>query len=115
MDWIKLINLLKGHRVFLQTHNFPDPDSLASAYGLQMFLKAHGVESTICYAGEIEKNSTKKMMEAFRINAYKIDDIPDMNEKDYIVIFTDYHNHRDFYRMCCRGYIHKRCADSGGL
>lgn len=85
MDWIKLINLLKGHRVFLQTHNFPDPDSLASAYGLQMFLKAHGVESTICYAGEIEKNSTKKMLEAFRINALKIDEIPDMNEKDYIV------------------------------
>ncbi len=85
MDWLKLVHLLKGHKVYLQTHDFPDPDSLASAYGLQMFLKAHGIESTICHAGEIEKNSTKKMIDAFRIKAYKTEDIPDMNEFDYIV------------------------------
>lgn len=85
MDWLKLIELLKGHKVYLQTHNFPDPDALASAYGLQVFLRAHGVESTICYAGEIEANSTKKMLEVFQIEALEIDDIPDMKETDYIV------------------------------
>ena len=51
MDWLKLVNLLKGHKVYLQTHNFPDPDALASAFGMQVFLRAHGVESTICYSG----------------------------------------------------------------
>lgn len=85
MDWLKLIELLKGHNVYLQTHNFPDPDALASAYGLQVFLRAHGVDSTICYAGEIEANSTKKMIEVFQIEALEIDDIPDMKETDYIV------------------------------
>lgn len=85
MVWRKLIDLLKGHVVYLQTHNFPDPDALASAFGLQVFLKANGVESTICYAGKIEKNSTKKMMEDFGIVAVNIDDIPEMKEEDYIV------------------------------
>lgn len=85
MDWKKLVELLKGHIVFLQTHNFPDPDALASAYGMQMFLNAHGVKSTICYAGKIDKSSTKKMLEEFQIEAVNIDDIPDMAEQDYIV------------------------------
>lgn len=85
MDWLKLVSLLKGHKVYLQTHNFPDPDALASAYGMQVFLRAHGVESTICYAGEVEANSTKKMMEVFQIDAHEIDDIHDMKPEDYIV------------------------------
>lgn len=85
MDWLKLITLLKGHKVYLQTHNFPDPDALASAYGMQVFLRAHGVESTICYSGEVEKNSTKKMLDVFHIEAYEIDDIKDMTAEDYIV------------------------------
>lgn len=85
MDWLKLVSLLKGHKVYLQTHNFPDPDALASAYGMQVFLHAHGVESTICYAGEVEANSTKKMMEVFQIDACEIDDIHDMKPEDYIV------------------------------
>ena len=85
MDYQKLVKLLKGHRVFLQTHNFPDPDALASAYGMQMFLKAHGVKTTICYAGKIEKNSTRKMIDEFSIEVVHIDDIKDMKEEDYIV------------------------------
>lgn len=85
MKWKQLIDVLKGKRVFLQTHNFPDPDALASAYGMQVFLKANGIASTICYAGNIEKNSTKRMMEKFRIFAVQSADLSDMTEKDYIV------------------------------
>lgn len=85
MNYQKLVNLLKGHKVYLQTHNFPDPDALASAFGMQVFLKAHNVETTICYAGKIEKNSTKRMIEEFGIEAVHIDDIKNMSELDYIV------------------------------
>lgn len=81
----ELVDLLRGHKVYLQTHNFPDPDALASAYGMQMFLKAHKVNAIICYAGKIEKNSTKRMIEEFGIEAVLIDDICDMSEQDYIV------------------------------
>lgn len=85
MKWERLITLLKNHTVYLQTHNFPDPDALASAHGLRMFLKAYDVDSVICYAGNIEKNSTKHMMEEFGIEAVHIDDLQDMREDDYIV------------------------------
>lgn len=85
MGYQKLVELLKGHKVFLQTHNFPDPDALASAFGMQVFLKAHGVKTTICYAGKIEKNSTKRMIDEFGIEAVYIDDIKDMSKEDYIV------------------------------
>lgn len=85
MNWRKLIELLKGHTVYLQTHNFPDPDALAAAFGMQVFLKANGVETTICYAGNIEKNSTKRMIEEFGIKAVHIDCLPHMVEEDYIV------------------------------
>lgn len=85
MDWRRLINLLKGHVVYLQTHNFPDPDALAAAFGMQVFLNANGITSTICYAGNVEKNSTKRMMEEFGIKAVNIDQLPHMAKEDYIV------------------------------
>ncbi len=85
MEWKRFIDLLKDHMVYLQTHNFPDPDALASAYGMQNFLTAHGVDSVICYAGNIEKNSTKRMIEEFGIEAVHIDDLEHMAESDYIV------------------------------
>lgn len=85
MDWRQLVDLLKGHVVYLQTHNFPDPDALASAYGMQVFLKANGVPSTICYAGNVEKNSTKRMMQEFGIKALHIEELSHMQETDYIV------------------------------
>ena len=81
----KLFDLLYGHRVFVQTHDYPDPDALASAHGLKVLLKAKGIDSVICYAGTIEKNSTKRMLEQFQIEAFHIDDIHDMREDDYII------------------------------
>ena len=33
-DFLRLAELCRGHTVFLQTHNFPDPDAIASAYGV---------------------------------------------------------------------------------
>lgn len=85
MDWRKLIQLLKGHKVYIQTHNYPDPDAMASGFGLQVFLKQHGIESTMCYDGKIEKLNTKRMLDVFQFEINNIEDIPDMSETDYIV------------------------------
>ncbi len=86
MNPLDLVELLKGHRVFIQTHNFPDPDAIASGFGLQYFLKVHGVESDICYDGKIDKLSTKKMFDVFGISAKSKEDIVDMKAEDYIVV-----------------------------
>lgn len=85
MDWKKLVEILKGHKVYIQTHNYPDPDAMASGLGLQVFLKQHGVESTMCYDGKIEKLSTKRMLDVFQFEIYNIEDISDMSATDYIV------------------------------
>ena len=86
MDPKKLVNLISGHRTFIQTHNFPDPDALASALGLQNFLRYYGVETTICYDGKIDKLSTKRMLINFRIKIFSIHEITDMSEDDYIIM-----------------------------
>lgn len=81
----QLIELLRGHRVFLQTHNFPDPDAISSAFGLQSFLRYYGVESTVCYVGSIDRFNTRKMMDTFGIEIYSYDTLPKMSYDDYIV------------------------------
>lgn len=86
MDPRKMIHILEGHRIFIQTHNFPDPDALASALGLQHFLKHYGIETSICYDGEIDKLSTKRMISTFHMDISPIHEITDMNEMDYIVM-----------------------------
>ena len=62
-----LVELCRGHLVYIQTHNFPDPDAIASAYGLQKLLEMYGVESVLCYDGKIDKLSASKMLDAFHI------------------------------------------------
>lgn len=82
---MKLTELLKEHRVFLQTHNFPDPDAISSAFGLQYLLKHFDIDAQICYVGSIDRLNTRKMMDVFGIDIKSYKDIPDMKETDYIV------------------------------
>ena len=80
-----LVQLLKTHTVYIQTHNFPDPDAIASAFGLQAFLDYYGVESTLCYYGKIDKLSTKRMLSTFGIDIYAKEELLSMTDQDYIV------------------------------
>ncbi len=86
MNPLELVKTLTDHTVYIQTHNFPDPDAIASAFGLQNFLAYHGVPSTLCYDGKIDRLSVKKMLETFGITMFSKNDVPDMTEDDYIVL-----------------------------
>lgn len=81
----ELVTLLKGHRVFIQTHNFPDPDAIASAYGLQYLLWKFNIPTTICHHGNIERTATANMVAEFGISMTSDDDIKDMRADDYII------------------------------
>ena len=82
----ELIDLCQGHPVYIQTHNFPDPDAIASAYGLQKLLGMYGVESILCYDGRIDKLSASKMLETFNIQMLPYDSlVSDMKETDCII------------------------------
>lgn len=81
-----LVALCQGYPVYIQTHNFPDPDAIASAYGLQKLLEQYGVGSTLCYDGRIDKLSASKMLDTFNIQMLPYEKIvADMQETDRII------------------------------
>lgn len=83
-DFNKLIDICKGKNIFIQTHNFPDPDAIGSAFGLQKLMEQYGISSTICYAGIIDKLSTSKMITTLGIEIYSYEELK-MSEKDCII------------------------------
>lgn len=82
----KILSVIHSNHVYIQTHNFPDPDAIASAYGLQKLLEAKNIQATICYNGRIDRVSTARMIDELKIQLYKIDEILDMTEKDEIIL-----------------------------
>lgn len=83
---LSLVDLCRGHTVYIQTHNYPDPDAIASAFGLQTLLARQGVPSTLCYEGRIDKLSASRMLGAFGIRMVPYDQLREaMQPQDYII------------------------------
>lgn len=81
----QLIKVITKPKVYIQMHNYPDQDAIASAFGLQELLRYKGYESVICYQGEIDKVNTIVMVETLGIELYDVDDLT-MGEDDEIII-----------------------------
>lgn len=86
---MNLINLCRGHKIYLQTHNIPDPDAIGAAFGLKNLLMHFNIDSTICYDGSIDKLSSSKMLEILNIEMYADEDIADDMKKDDYIICVD--------------------------
>lgn len=86
MDEKKLLSLCQGKKVWIQTHNFPDPDAVASAFGLHKFLMHFGIQSELCYDGEIDKLSTTKMLSLIGTSMKSSSEIGEMKEDDLIIL-----------------------------
>lgn len=82
----ELVGIIGEESVYIQTHNYPDQDALASAYGLKCLLEAKGMEATICYKGQVDKLNTIAMMEDLNIATVYIDDDDKMDETSKIII-----------------------------
>jgi nanoRNase/pAp phosphatase (c-di-AMP/oligoRNAs hydrolase) len=78
-------NLIGQNHVFIQTHNFPDHDSISSAFGLQYILKSNGIDSDIIYKGSIQRESLSNMMCRLGIVANSYTDF-NMQETDKIIL-----------------------------
>lgn len=85
----KLLNEINREHVYIQTHNFPDPDAIASAYGLQKLLKLRGVRATLCYKGKIDRYSTGKLVELMGIELLNVDDLEKVLSNDDEIILVD--------------------------
>ena len=64
----EIISCIKGNSVYVQMHNFPDPDAIASAYGMKYLLRAEGIDAQIVYKGSIENTVTAKMVKLLNID-----------------------------------------------
>lgn len=85
-DFRDLAALCAGRHVYIQTHNFPDPDAIASAFGLGRLLALHQVPSTLCYDGRLDKLSASRMLEAFGIEMFPYRELQSsMEEGDYVI------------------------------
>ena len=82
----ELLKNIHHKHVFIQTHNFPDPDAIASAYGLSMLLKSCNIDSTLCYSGRIDRHSTARMIELAGIKIYNINDLPSVTDDDEVIL-----------------------------
>jgi len=83
----QLISKISREHVYIQMHNFPDPDAIASAFGLQELLKYRGIGATICYKGKIERYSTEKMCQLLGIRLENIEDIKEqLTENDEVIL-----------------------------
>ena len=69
MDTINvLIHSLKSEKsVFIQPHDFPDHDAVASAFGLQYFFRRHGITSHLVYGMDIQRESLKTVIRDLQI------------------------------------------------
>ena len=73
----KLIGLLKGKRkVLIATHENPDPDSIAAAFGLKhLFRKMAGVTPVIAYNGIIGRAENRAMVKILGIDLVPLNTI----------------------------------------
>lgn len=71
--------------VYVQTHDFPDHDAVASAFGLQGVLGRAGVPSRIVYAGDLQRDSLRRMIRDLGIEALPAASV-DMGARDPVVI-----------------------------
>ncbi len=72
--------------VFIQPHNVPDPDALASCFGLQYLLDQKGIETVIVYENEVEKANSLKMLELFGIEIVPASQVATLGEEDWTVL-----------------------------
>lgn len=72
--------------VFIQTHDVPDPDAIAAAFGLQCLLKCRGLAARIIYNSRIEKPDTIRMLSIFNIEVTAVNGGPSPCNRDWAVL-----------------------------
>ncbi|MBN2655960.1 MAG: DHH family phosphoesterase [Spirochaetales bacterium] len=84
----ELVELLKQapDEVFIQPHNVPDPDAIASSFGLKYLLEIRGVHAEIVYENEIEKANSSKMLELFNIRLSLAENVSTLGAEDWTVL-----------------------------
>ena len=85
----KLVDILKDapDEIFIQPHNVPDPDAIASSLGLYYLLNLRGIKKlAIVYDQEIEKANSLYMLEMFNVPIVRAGDAHTLGTEDWTVL-----------------------------
>ena len=72
----EILRNIHSEQVYIQTHNFPDPDAIASAFGLAELLGHYGKKASIVYKGKVERYSTADFVRQLSIEMVNLDENP---------------------------------------
>jgi nanoRNase/pAp phosphatase (c-di-AMP/oligoRNAs hydrolase) len=82
----ELLGVIGARRpVYVQTHDFPDHDAVASAFGMQGVLARAGVPSRIVYGGDLQRDSLRRMIRDLEIETLPAAEVT-MSGSDPIII-----------------------------
>ena len=71
--------------IYIQTHNFPDHDAVASGFGLKHLLEQEGFKAHLIYEGTIQRDSLLALIDHLKIPIKPAKEFP-IKEEDKIVI-----------------------------
>ena len=83
-----LCDILKDapDEIFIQPHNVPDPDAIASSFGLRYLLKTRGIKTEIVYDQEMEKENSLQMLDVFNISMTLAHKVATLGEEDWVIL-----------------------------
>lgn len=81
-----IVNLDPGRRLFIQTHDFPDPDAIASAYGLRQIIRAYGIRAELCFKGLMESSDVDYILASYKIPWREASGLADLGPDDKIIL-----------------------------
>jgi nanoRNase/pAp phosphatase (c-di-AMP/oligoRNAs hydrolase) len=84
-----LVDILKDapDEVFIQPHNVPDPDAIASSLGIYYLLSQRGIQKlAIVYDQEIEKANSLRMLELFKVPMIPASEAATLGAEDWAVL-----------------------------
>jgi nanoRNase/pAp phosphatase (c-di-AMP/oligoRNAs hydrolase) len=84
-----LVDILKDapDEVFIQPHNVPDPDAIASSLGMYYLLSQRGIKKlAIVYDQEIEKANSLRMLEMFKVPMIPASQAATLGTEDWAVL-----------------------------
>ncbi|MDD5454571.1 MAG: DHH family phosphoesterase [Candidatus Ratteibacteria bacterium] len=86
----EIASALKGKKkIFIFTHNNPDPDAIAAAWAVQYLLKESlKIKSKIVYDGFIGRAENKAMVKLLKIKLFHLSNIKFSNKSGFILVDT---------------------------
>lgn len=83
-ELIEILN--KAENIYIQPHNMPDPDAIASSFALLMLLKEFNIKAEIIYVSLIEKINSITMVQLLGIDMTLKQKDFISNPKDFIIM-----------------------------